>query len=265
MKRVMRNLYRDTYSNTFDSVTAFDTGLASCQATLMKMILSLHAPVLSMPQIFDSMPLLMLTQDCDFLKILDRGIISTSLFGQNASLKEYVESCLRREDYIFSCFPFLSQGSASDKLSRDTKDNLLKRIQSNKEVEKPYSEDVRKYEYFLNIFVDGVLKLNSHLEKKPSDEMDNYRRNRQSDKTVPLSQRIKTNVDVLRNCEQFIGEPIVKNFDSVVSRVIALRENVNDRTRYYNVLADYKGIEDTEKQEIRELINISYNQHGFSC
>jgi hypothetical protein len=260
MKKNMSGLYRDTYSNVFDSVTVSDVSLASCQATLMKMVLSLHAPVLSMPQMFDSMPLLMLALDSNFSEILSKGIISTSLFGKIISMKEYVKSCLSRDDYIFSCFPFLPQGSKPGDLSKETKKILLEKIDNKGKSGKKYSKDIEEYWYFLDTFVEGVTQLDSSLGKRDPSGVENYRHNRPQGNAVLLSQQIKNNIVILKNHEEFGKELVVKKFDTIASTVRDSKERIDDRTRYYNVLADYEEIEEIDKKEIRELIDISYNQ-----
>jgi hypothetical protein len=260
MRQSMYNLYRDTYSNLFDSVaTVSDTDPLYCQATLMKMVLSLQAPVLSMPQMFDSMPLLTLARDPSFLKILRTGMISTSLFGDVSSLKEYVESRLRKEDYIFSCLPFLPQGNKPGDLTIATKKILLEKIQNNGKSTETYSKDLEEYEDCLNIFVEGVLMLDSSLKADSSSELENYRHNIQSAKAVPLSQQIKKTISVLENHESFREDPVVKQFSDVVSFILENKRDMNDRTRYYNVLND-SDMEMTEKKKIKELIDVSYNQ-----
>jgi hypothetical protein len=244
MKQVMRSLYRDTYSNVFDSVSVSDTDLTYCQAILMKMILSLQAPVLSTSQMFDSMPLLILARDTGFLKILRRGIISTSLFGEASSLEEYVEYRLLRKDHIFNCFPFLPQGSNSDNLSVQTKKILLSKIKNNGKSGEQYPKDIEKYEYFLDTFVEGVIKLDSTLKTDPSDEVSNYRHNFLSTMVVLLSQQIKRNIAVLENNRLFSGHPIIKKFADLTSRILLSNQDINERARYYDMLADYQDIEE---------------------
>jgi hypothetical protein len=260
MKQVMRNLYRDTYSNVFDPAIVSNIGLASCQAILMKMILSLQAPVLSTSQMFDSMPLLILARDPDFLKILRRGIISTSLFGEASSLREYVEYRLLRKDHIFNCFPFLPQGSNSGKLSVQTKKILLSKIKNNGKSGERYPKDIEKYAYFLDTFVEGVIKLDSSLKTDPSDEVSNYRHNFLSTMVVPLSQQIERNIAVLENHSLFRRRPIIRKFANMTSRIHMNHQNINERTRYYDLLGNYQDIEETEKQQIMELIDVSYHQ-----
>jgi hypothetical protein len=254
----MRKLYRDTYSNFFDPATISDTGLESCQAVLMKMALSLQAPVLSLSQMCDSMPLLMLARDSNFLKILRRGIVSTSLFGKVSSLREFVESCLLKEDYIFRCFPFLSQENGSDNLSTETKRILLRKIRNHGRSNARYSKNLEKYEYFLDTFVEGVLRLDASLKTDSSHEMRNYRHNLLRTAVTPLSRQIKKNVAVLKNHHPFRGDPIVKKLAAMASRI--RKNDKDDRTRYYNMLDVCRDMEDTGKKAIKELIDVSYNQ-----
>jgi hypothetical protein len=225
----------------------------------MKMVLSLQAPVLSMPQMFDSMPLLILARDPHFLKILRKGIISTSLFGENRSLKQYVEACLRRDDYIFSSLPFLSERSKSGSLTEETKKILLGKL-SNRGSTTKYSKDLEDYEYFLDTFIEGVDLLDSALQAGPSDEIQNYRRNLPNAKVAPLSQKIGDNLSTLKHHDSFTKHSVIKKFDDMVSRILSEQKDMNNRTRYYNALDNSQDMDVTEKKKIRELIDVSYNQ-----
>jgi hypothetical protein len=268
MKQLMRNLYQDTYSNLFDSVTASDTNTdsgrdvstkqVSYQADLIKMVLSLKAPILSLPQMFDSMPLLRLARESSFLNILRMGIIGTSLFGKVSSLKNYVESCLNKEDYIFSCLSFLPQGNKPGTLSLETKKILLEKIQNKGKSATRYSKDLKSYEYYLDTFVEGVIQLDNALNS--SDEVTNYRQNLLNTNAAPLSQQIKKNIAILKKHNQFRKDPTIKKFSTMVSDIFSKKEGINDRTRYYNILAEREDMAETEKKKFRELIDVSYNQ-----
>jgi hypothetical protein len=222
------------------------------------MVLSLKAPILSMPQMFDSMPLLRLARKSGFLDIVRRGIIGTSLFGDVSSLKIYVESRLVKEDYIFSCLPFLPQGSKPGKLSLETKKILLEKIQNNGKSSSRYSKDLKNYEHYLDTFVEGVIQLDSALNFP--DEVGNYRHNLPSTNAAPLSQQIKKNLAVLKNHNRFRNDLAIKKFDTMVSEIFNKETDINDRTRYYNTLADYKDMDEPEKKKFKELIDVSYNQ-----
>jgi hypothetical protein len=221
------------------------------------MILCLQAPVLSMPQMFDSLHTQRLAQDEHFREILREGIVGTSLFGQHGSLKGYVLHCLRRPGYIFSSLPFLdpNTGQFEAKEIELIKNVLIKRLEndSNSDEKYPYPVSIVNRNVELSYFVEGILALNEAIRPEY------YRQNLES--AISISDIIKANLDSLN--KQFGDkDPHVAGLRELI--VTLERENKgNDRSSYRSRLSLWEQearIQHEECAALKEVVDLSYNQ-----
>jgi hypothetical protein len=254
MEDAIRKVYEDTFSNVFDSVSTAEGAFISCQATLTKMILCLQSPVLSIPQMFDSLPILRMAQDPLFLVLLKKGIISTSLPSGVDSLKAYAEVRLQPSaNYIFSSLPFLysypySSPTMKEKLLNEVYAALLNNIQKNKT---DYPNELQEYHVFFDTFVSGIRSLDESIA--PS----NYRQNLKVEGDL-ISKRVSSNLDKLK--EQYKDDPLISELERIVQPVLTDNNQKNFRAAYYRAIDSQENLRKNDKDNLKRVIDISYNQ-----
>jgi hypothetical protein len=127
MKREIRQRYLDMYADAFDSTSATNKQLESLQlmqiyvhSTIAEMLIEFKSPVLPLPFLIDNSAVIALADNERFLDFLNRGIVSTSFFGnmhqETNPIRRFAKTCLAKLSpevgvkprYHFSSMPYLS-------------------------------------------------------------------------------------------------------------------------------------------------------------
>ena len=237
------------YVNQFDSVY-HDDFLERGEIELSQILLSGDRTVLPMNQMTDSLAVIRLCSSSDFLRILETGRITTSLYGKLTSARDYVLQNLTnviegKREFIFSSLPFLYTDGEE---CAGAKTELLTELRKCVEEERTFpdfstvSRQFRSHEQELTEWCRGIVMLNRNLKHYEQNQL----RAVEKDIRYWISQIL----------EQLKGDP-----ETVVYREIIKDVNSTRRTDYQNAVDRVRKRYPEELcDRLQAILNYCYNQ-----
>ena len=250
----VREIFNDTYSGFFDTASVQERTQESHEASLVKMILSLDLPILSLPQVADSthMHRLALAEDNKFLECLNKGLIVVSLYGSFKSLEDYVlYQMLENEDFIFSSLDFLNKLEKTSELKSVVRDILRNKIK-NKVPNLNYPDEIKNHIGQLDAFVESIRILNESLKPENGNYCDNLK------VTVDLKDVVWESVRMLNKNSGVVG--IMRPWFDIVTEARKRPKHGNDRSEYYNCIDEDGSLDTDTAKKLKVLTDFLYNK-----